>query len=130
MKFFFILTILTLLSFKSISEEKKLEYFCKMETKFYEIDKNKWSQKTIDYDFYVSNNYEIIIFDKEVKSYLSSLKIVVNNNDALVGHFLNDKMINIFTFNKNTRYAKYSNTYYDKQGGGQIGIGLCYPKSF
>jgi hypothetical protein len=128
MKYFFTLFIL-FLSFNSFAEEKKLEHFCKMDTKFYETDKNEWSQKTIDYDFYISNNDEIKIFDKEVKRYLFSLEIILNNEKALVGHFLNEKMINTFTFNKITRYAKYSNTYYDKQGGGQIGVGVCFPKT-
>jgi hypothetical protein len=128
MKYFFTLFIL-FLSFNSFSDEKKLEHFCKMDTKFYETDKNEWSQKTIDYDFYILNNDEIKIFDKEVKRYLFSLKIILNNEKALVGHFLNEKMINTFTFNKITRYAKYSNTYYNKQGGGQIGVGVCFPKT-
>jgi hypothetical protein len=111
MKYFFILFIL-FLPFNSFTEEKKLEHFCKMDTKFYETDKN-----------------EIKIFDKEVKRYLFSLEIILNNEKALVGHFLNEKMINTFTFNKITRYAKYSNTYYNKQGGGQIGVGVCFPKT-
>mgnify|MGYP000482606196 FL=1 len=55
MKYFFILFIL-FLPFNSFTEEKKLEHFCKMDTKFYETDKNEWSQKTIDYDFYILNN--------------------------------------------------------------------------
>ena len=82
MKYFFIILILVF-SLNSIAEEKKLEHFCKMNTKFYETDKNEWSQK----------------------------------------------MINIFTFNKITKYAKYSNTYFDEQGGGQIGVGKCYTKT-
>ncbi len=119
MKYFFILLILVF-SHNSIAEEKKLEHFCKMNTKFYETDKNEWSQKMINYDFYVLNNNEIKVLDKETKRYLYSFKIILNNNRVLVGYFSDHKMINIFTFNKITKYAKYSNTYFDEQGGGQI----------
>ena len=129
MKYIYTLIFLFFFPLKSEAELKKFHYFCKMDTKFYETDKNEWSQKTIDYDFYILNNDEIKIFDKEVKRYLFSLEIILNNEKALVGHFLNEKMINTFTFNKITRYAKYSNTYYDKQGGGQIGVGVCFPKT-
>ena len=55
MKYFFIILILVF-SLNSIADEKKLEHFCKMDTKFYETDKNEWSQKIIDYDcenFYI-----------------------------------------------------------------------------
>ena len=128
MKYFFIILILVF-SLNSIAEEKKLEHFCKMDTKFYETDKNEWSQKIIDYDFYVLNNNEIKVLDKETKRYLYSFKIILNNNRVLVGYFSDHKMINIFTFNKITKYAKYSNTYFDEQGGGQIGVGKCYTKT-
>ena len=46
-----------------------------------------------------------------------------------MGYFLNNRMINIFTFNKITQYAKYSNMYFDEQGGGKIGVGKCYTKT-
>ena len=110
MKYFFIILILVF-SLNSIAEEKKLEHFCKMNTKFYETNKNEWSQKIIDYDFYVLNNNEIKVLDKETNRYLYSFKIISNNNRVLVGYFSDHKMINIFTFNKITKYAKYSNIF-------------------
>ncbi|MDA7481748.1 HupE/UreJ family protein [Candidatus Pelagibacter ubique] len=79
--------------------------------------------------FYVLNNNEIKVLDKETNRYLYSFKIISNNNRVLVGYFSDHKMINIFTFNKITKYAKYSNTYFDEQGGGQIGVGKCYTKT-
>ena len=71
----------------------------------------------------------IKVLDKETNRYLYSFKIISNNNRVLVGYFSDHKMINIFTFNKITKYAKYSNTYFDEQGGGQIGVGKCYTKT-
>tara|TARA_B110000114_G_C14952702_1_gene341000 strand:- start:392 stop:697 length:306 start_codon:yes stop_codon:yes gene_type:complete len=100
-----------------------------MNTKFYETDKNEWSQKNIDYDFYVEDNINIRIFDRQIKDYIDTLDILINNEEALVGYFLNDKMINVFTFNKISRSAKYSNMYFNELGGGQIGVGQCYSKS-
>jgi len=60
---------------------------------------------------------------------LQSFEVIQNDERALVGYFLNNRMINIFTFNKTTLYAKYSNMYFDEQGGGQIGVGKCYTKT-
>ena len=108
---------------------KTMHYSCKMNTKFFETDKNEWSQKDINYDFYIEDNINVKIFDKEIKNYINTLDILINNEEALVGYYLNDKMINIFTFNKITRTAKYSNMYFHEFGGGQIGVGQCYPKS-
>ena len=128
MKYIYILTLLVFLPLESHAEIKTTRYFCNMNTKFYETDKNEWSQKNIDYDFYVENNINIKIFDKQIKDYIDTLDILINNDDALVGYFLNDKMINIFTFNKISHSAKYSNMYFHELGGGQIGVGQCYPK--
>ena len=128
MKYIYILTLLVLLPLRSNAEIKTTHYYCKMNTKFYETDKNEWSQKNIDYDFYVVDNINIRIFDKQVKDYIDTLDILINNEDVLVGYFLNDKMINIFTFNKISHSAKYSNMYFHELGGGQIGVGQCYPK--
>ena len=129
MKYIYILTLLVFLSLESNAEIKTTHYFCKMNTKFYETDKNEWSQKNIDYDFYVEDNINIRIFDKQIKDYIDTLDILINNEEALVGYYLDDKMINIFTFNKLSRSAKYSNMYFNELGGGQIGVGHCYPKS-
>jgi len=106
-----------------------MHYFCKMNTKFFETDKNKWSQKNINYDFYVEDNINIKIFDKQIKKYIDTLDILINNEETLVGYFLNDIAINIFTFNKVSLSAKYSNMYFHELGGGQIGVGQCYSKS-
>ena len=129
MKYIYILILLTLLPLRSHAEIKTTHYFCKMNTKFYETDKNEWSQKSIDYDFYVEDNINIRIFDRQIKDYIDTLDILINNEEALVGYFLNDKVINIFTFNKISRSAKYSNMYFNELGGGQIGVGQCYPRS-
>jgi len=129
MKYIYTLIFLFFFPLKSEAELKKIHYFCKMDTKFYETDKNEWSQKIIDYDFYVANNNEIKVLDKQTKRFLYSFEIILNNNQVLVGYFSDNKMINIFTFNKTTKYAKYSNTYFDEQGGGQIGVGKCYTKT-
>ena len=129
MKYIYILTLLVFLSLESNAEIKTTHYFCKMNTKFYETDKNEWSQKNINYEFYVENNINIKIFDRQIKDYIDTLDILINNEEALVGYYLDDKMINIFTFNKLSRSAKYSNMYFNELGGGQIGVGQCYPKS-
>jgi hypothetical protein len=128
MKYIYTLIFLFFFPLKSEAEMKKIHYFCKMNTKFFEIDKNGWSQKNINYDFYVENNTHIRIFDKQIKNYINTLDILINTEEALVGYYLNDKMINTFTFNKITRSAKYSNMYFHELGGGQIGVGQCYPK--
>ena len=65
MKYFFTLFIL-FLPFNSFAEEKKLEHFCKMDTKFYETDKNEWSQKTIDYDL-VYKIQDVLMVDSLIK---------------------------------------------------------------
>ena len=129
MKYIYILTLLVFLSLESNAEIKTTHYFCKMNTKFYETDKNEWSQKNINYEFYVENNINIKIFDRQIKDYIDTLDILINNEEALVGYYLDDKMINIFTFNKLSRSAKYSNMYFNELGGGQIGVGQCYSKS-
>jgi len=104
-------------------------YLCKLDTKFYETDKNEWSQKIIDYDLFISGKSEIKILDRQTNRFLQSFEVIQNDERALVGYFLNNRMINIFTFNKTTLYAKYSNMYFDEQGGGQIGVGQCYTKT-
>ena len=129
MKYIYILTFLVFLPIDSHAEEQTMHYFCKMNTKFFETDKNEWSQKNINYEFYVENNINIKIFDRQIKDYIDTLDILINNEEALVGYYLDDKMINIFTFNKLSRSAKYSNMYFNELGGGQIGVGQCYPKS-
>ena len=124
MKFFsFFICFLFYVTYCFSNEEL---YFCKLDTKFYESDQNEWSQKTIDYDFHIINKSEIKLLDKQTNRYLRTLELIINNEQALVGYYFNKKMINIFTFNKKTKYAKYSNMYFDEQGGGQIGVGKCY----
>ena len=49
-----------------------------MNTKFYETDKNEWSQKIIDYDFYVLNNNEIKVLDKETSMQNTPTHILMN----------------------------------------------------
>ena len=92
MKYIYILTLLVFLSLESNAEIKTTHYFCKMNTKFYETDKNEWSQKNIDYEFYVENNINIKIFDRQIKDYIDTLDILINNEEALVGYYLDDKM--------------------------------------
>jgi len=129
MKYIYILTFLVFLPIDSHAEEQTMHYFCKMNTKFFETDKNEWSQKNINYDFYVEDNINIKIFDRQIKKYIKTLDILINNEETLVGYFLNDIAINIFTFNKISLSAKYSNMYFHELGGGQIGVGQCYSKS-
>jgi len=127
MKFFISFIFFIFFSINSYANEEL--YLCKLDTKFYETDKNEWSQKIIDYDLFISSKSEIKILDRQTNQYLHSFEVIQNDNQALVGYFLNNRMINIFTFNKITQYAKYSNMYFDEQGGGQIGVGKCYTKT-
>ena len=127
MKFLISFIFFVFFSFNSFANEEL--YLCKLDTKFYETDKNEWSQKIIDYDLFISSESEIKILDRQTNQYLHSFEVIQNDNQALVGYFLNNRMINIFTFNKITQYAKYSNMYFDEQGGGQIGVGKCYTKT-
>ena len=127
MKFFISFIFFIFFSINSYANEEL--YLCKLDTKFYETDKNEWSQKIIDYDLFISSKSEIKILDRQTNQYLHSFEVIQNDNQALVGYFLNNRMINIFTFNKITQYAKYSNMYFDEQGGGQIGVGNCYTKT-
>jgi hypothetical protein len=127
MKFLISFIFFVFFSFNSFANEEL--YLCKLDTKFYETDKNEWSQKIIDYDLFISSKSEIKILDRQTNQYLHSFEVIQNDNQALVGYFLNNRMINIFTFNKITQYAKYSNMYFDEQGGGQIGVGKCYTKT-
>lgn len=127
MKLFIFIITFFLYAIGSLADEE--HYLCKLDTKFYETDINEWSQKIIDYDLYISNKSEIKILDRQTNRYLNSFEIIQNNDQALVGYFFSNRMINIFTFNKTTQYAKYSNMYFDEQGGGQIGVGKCYTKT-
>ena len=127
MKLFIFIITFFLYTIGSLADEE--HYLCKLDTKFYETDRNEWSQKIIDYDLYISNKSEIKILDRQTNRYLNSFEIIQNNDQALVGYFFSNRMINIFTFNKRTQYAKYSNMYFDEQGGGQIGVGKCYTKT-
>ena len=127
MKFLISFIFFVFFSVNSFADEEL--YLCKLDTKFYETDKKEWSQKIIDYDLYISNKSEIKILDRQTNRYLNSFEIIQNNDQALVGYFFSNRMINIFTFNKTTQYAKYSNMYFDEQGGGQIGVGKCYTKT-
>ena len=127
MKFLISFIFFVFFSVNSFANEEL--YLCKLDTKFYETDKNEWSQKIIDYDLFISSKSEIKILDRQINQYLHSFEVIQNDNQALVGYFLNNRMINIFTFNKITQYAKYSNMYFDEQGGGQIGVGKCYTKT-
>ena len=127
MKLFIFIITFFLYAISSLADEE--QYLCKLDTKFYETDRNEWSQKIIDYDLYISNKSEIKILDRQTNRYLNSFEIIQNNDQALVGYFFSNRMINIFTFNKTTQYAKYSNMYFDEQGGGQIGVGKCYTKT-
>ncbi|MEK9691193.1 MAG: hypothetical protein VW204_04735 [Pelagibacteraceae bacterium] len=127
MKLFIFIITFFLYAIGSLADEE--HYLCKLDTKFYETDRNEWSQKIIDYDLYISNKSEIKILDRQTNRYLNSFEIIQNNDQALVGYFFSNRMINIFTFNKTTQYAKYSNMYFDEQGGGQIGVGKCYTKT-
>ena len=127
MKFFISFIFFIFFSINSYANEEL--YLCKLDTKFYVTDKNEWSQKIIDYDLFISSKSEIKILDRQTNQYLHSFEVIQNDNQALVGYFLNNRMINIFTFNKITQYAKYSNMYFDEQGGGQIGVGKCYTKT-
>jgi hypothetical protein len=127
MKLFIFIITFFLYAIGSLADEE--HYLCKLDTKFYETDRNEWSQKIIDYDLYISNKSEIKILDRQTNRYLNSFEIIQNNDQALVGYFFSNRMINIFTFNKRTQYAKYSNMYFDEQGGGQIGVGKCYTKT-
>jgi hypothetical protein len=127
MKLFIFIITFFIYAIGSLADEE--HYLCKLDTKFYETDRNEWSQKIIDYDLYISNKSEIKILDRQTNRYLNSFEIIQNNDQALVGYFFSNRMINIFTFNKTTQYAKYSNMYFDEQGGGQIGVGKCYTKT-
>ena len=127
MKFLISFIFFVFFSVNSFANEEL--YLCKLDTKFYETDKNEWSQKIIDYDLFISSKSEIKILDRQTNQYLHSFEVIQNDNQALVGYFLNNRMINIFTFNKTTLYAKYSNMYFDEHGGGQIGVGKCYTKT-
>ena len=127
MKLFIFIITFFLYAIGSLADEE--HYLCKLDTKFYETDRNEWSQKIIDYDLYISNKSEIKVLDRQTNRYLNSFEIIQNNDQALVGYFFSNRMINIFTFNKTTQYAKYSNMYFDEQGGGQIGVGKCYTKT-
>ena len=74
MKYFFILLILVF-SHNSIAEEKKLEHFCKMNTKFYETDKN------------VSTRNEV----KKLKKEIHSLKSNVEDIKTLLERVINGR---------------------------------------
>ena len=127
MKFLISFIFFIFFSVNSFANEEL--YLCKLDTKFYETDKNEWSQKIIDYDLFISSESEIKILDRQTNRFLQSFEVIQNDERALVGYFLNNRMINIFTFNKITQYAKYSNMYFDEHGGGQIGVGKCYTKT-
>ena len=62
MKFLISFVFFIFLSINSYANDEL--YLCKLDTKFYETDKNEWSQKIIDYDLLISGESEVKILDK------------------------------------------------------------------
>ena len=73
-------------------------------------------------------NYYCDVCGKEFKDYnreKESLRLVVSREYNGVDHDKNVKVIDIC----HSCLISEVNTYFNKQGGGQIGVGVCFPKT-
>ncbi len=81
MKFLISFIFFVFFSVNSFANEEL--YLCKLDTKFYETDKNEWSQKIIDYDLFISSKSEIKILDRQTNQYLHSFEVIQNDESEL-----------------------------------------------
>jgi hypothetical protein len=81
MKFLISFIFFVFFSVNSFANEEL--YLCKLDTKFYETDKNEWSQKIIDYDLFISGKSEIKILDRQTNRFLQSFEVIQNDESEL-----------------------------------------------
>ena len=99
-------------------------YTCSLDVQFKTSDNSKWYNKEIIFN--ISNSGNILkMYDKEINLYRPDQTIFVNNSNEVIASKTSKDKFNSFVFNKNTLNAKYSNMYFDDEGGGEYGVGQC-----
>ena len=108
----------------NVSFATDFNYTCMLEVQFKTSDKSKWYNKEIKFNISNSGN-TLKMYDKEIKLYRPDQTIFVNNSNEVIASRAFKDRFNSFVLNKNTLHAKYSNMYFDDEGGGEYGIGKC-----
>ena len=100
-------------------------YLCFFERYFQVADGKKWEFNNVKFNFY-NDGDKLKIHNKNIDVlYSFTLEIVTNDSNEIVAGGLFENKINTFVLNKNTLYAKYTNLYFDKEGGAEFSIGKC-----
>ena len=118
------LYIFLVLMFCNVGFANNFEYICSFETYFKTSDINDWNNKNMRFKIYNSGK-TLKMYDYETEKYYDNLNILINNQDEVVASITLSNRINTLVLNKNTLYAKFSNMYFDNQGGGEYSIGKC-----
>jgi len=108
---------------------EKLNYSCVMNYKYQNSDKENWNEKDVELIIDSLDGENVRIFDTEINKYYFPLKIKINNYKILIAHDIfkkkDWKIIITLVINKQTGYAKYSEIWYDNQGGTTYSTGQC-----
>ena len=120
------LCILLSLMWCNIGFARDFNYTCVLDVQYQVSDNKKWHNKKIKFNIYNSGNI-IKFFNKNINYYYPDQKILINNTTQLVSsfHISVKNQYNSFVLNKNTLIAKYSNMFFDDEGGGEYGVGKC-----
>ncbi len=100
-------------------------YTCSFERHYQVSDGDEWQFGKVKFNFYNEGN-DLKIYNKNIDIlYSFSLDIFSNDSNQIVAAGVFKDKINTFVLNKNTLYAKYTNLYFDKEGGAEFSIGKC-----
>ena len=104
---------------------KNFNYTCSFERHFQVRDGKEWEFNKVKFNFY-NDGDELKIYNKNIDLlYNFTLEIILNDSNQIVAGARFENKINTFVLNKNTLYAKYTNLYFDKEGGAEFSIGKC-----
>ena len=123
-----VLYIFLSMIFCNIGFANDFNYTCTLDVKFKTSDSSRWYNKEIIFNIQNSGNI-LKIYNKSIDHFYTDQNIILNNPNEVVSSVLNlseYNKFNSFVLNKNTLIAKYSNMFFDDEGGGEYGIGVCY----
>ena len=104
---------------------QNFNYTCSFERHFQVGDGKEWEFNEVKFNFY-NDGDELKIYNKKIDLlYNFTLEIILNDSNQIVAGARFENKINTFVLNKNTLYAKYTNLYFDKEGGAEFSIGKC-----
>ena len=108
---------------------EKFNYSCVLNYKYQNSDKDSWLEKDVEFIIDSVDGKNVRMFDKEINHYYFPLKININNYKILVAHQIFKKkdweMVTTLIINKQTGYTKYSEMWYDNEGGVTFSTGKC-----